>query len=76
MLYISSAVKFGTCGCAIKRHTNISGGIKIFFLITSISNRDFPVVQASVLYITAVVVVINFIVDIIYQLADPRIRTS
>ncbi|MGI6003722.1 MAG: ABC transporter permease [Lachnospiraceae bacterium] len=43
-------------------------------LITSISARDYPVVQASVLYITTIVVVINFIVDVLYQLADPRIR--
>lgn len=45
-------------------------------LVSSISSRDYPVVQAAVLYITAIVVVINFIVDVIYQLADPRIRTS
>lgn len=45
-------------------------------LITSISNRDYPVVQAIVLYITAVVVIINFIVDILYQFLDPRVKTS
>jgi ABC-type dipeptide/oligopeptide/nickel transport system permease component len=45
-------------------------------LITSISTRDYPVVQAAVLYITSVVVVINFLVDVLYQLADPRVRTA
>lgn len=45
-------------------------------LITSISTRDYPVVQAAVLYITCVVVVINFLVDILYQVADPRVRTA
>lgn len=45
-------------------------------LITSISNRDYPVVQAIVLYITAVVVIINFIVDTLYQFLDPRVKTS
>lgn len=43
-------------------------------LISSISNRDYPVVQAIVLYITAIVVIINFIVDILYQFLDPRVR--
>lgn len=43
-------------------------------LITSISTRDYPVVQAIVLYITAVVVLINFLVDVLYQLFDPRVR--
>ena len=63
-----------TGSLVIEQVFNIPGMGRL--LITSISNRDFPVVQASVLYITAVVVVINFIVDIIYQIADPRIRTS
>ena len=44
-------------------------------LISSILNRDFPVVQAIVLYVTAVVVIINFAVDLIYQLLDPRVRS-
>lgn len=45
-------------------------------LISSISNRDYPIVQAIVLYITSVVVLINFAVDMIYQILDPRVRTS
>ena len=44
-------------------------------LITSISTRDYPVVQAIVLYVTAVVVIINFVVDVLYQLLDPRVKT-
>ena len=45
-------------------------------LVSSISTRDYPVVQAAVLYITSVVVIINFLVDILYQVADPRVRTA
>lgn len=43
-------------------------------LVTAIGNRDLYVVQAIVLYIITSVVVINFIVDIIYQCLDPRVR--
>ncbi|WP_339262495.1 ABC transporter permease [Lysinibacillus sp. FSL K6-3209] len=43
-------------------------------LITAISNRDFPLVQGIVMYITVAVVVINFIVDILYSVLDQRIR--
>lgn len=43
-------------------------------LVTSISNRDYPVVQIIILYIAAIVVTINFIVDIIYQYIDPRVK--
>ncbi|WP_067725964.1 ABC transporter permease [Oceanobacillus damuensis] len=43
-------------------------------LITSISYRDFPLVQGIVMYITITVVFINFVVDILYSVIDPRIR--
>ena len=45
-------------------------------LITSISSRDYPVVQAVVTYITAIVVTINFIVDVLYQFVDPRVKAE
>jgi len=43
-------------------------------LITAISNRDFPLVQGIVMYITVAVVMINFMVEILYSVLDPRIR--
>ncbi|WP_342557660.1 ABC transporter permease [Lysinibacillus sp. FSL P4-0201] len=43
-------------------------------LITAISNRDFPLVQGIVMYITVAVVMINFIIDVLYSVLDPRIR--
>lgn len=43
-------------------------------LITSISNRDYPVVQAIVLYIACIVVILNTLADIAYQKLDPRLR--
>lgn len=43
-------------------------------LITSISYRDFPLVQGIVMYITIAVVFINFVVDILYSVIDPRVR--
>lgn len=42
-------------------------------LISSISTRDLPVVQVLILYITGVVVVVYFIIDILYRIVDPRI---
>lgn len=43
-------------------------------LISSVTSRDFPLIQTLVLYIAAIIVVINFLVDVIIQLIDPRIR--
>jgi len=43
-------------------------------LVTAITNRDYPVVEAVVLLIAVVVIVINFLVDVIYQIIDPRVK--
>jgi peptide/nickel transport system permease protein len=42
-------------------------------LITSITNRDYPVVLAIVVLIAVVVVVCNFVADLLYRVMDPRI---
>jgi peptide/nickel transport system permease protein len=43
-------------------------------LVDAIGNRDYPLVQAAILVITASFVVINLLVDISYGYLDPRIR--
>ena len=43
-------------------------------LLTSINNRDYPVVQAIVVILAAWIVIVNFVADLLYQLVDPRIR--
>ena len=42
-------------------------------LLSSIGNRDYPVVLAIVMWIAVVIIVINLIVDILYRVLDPRI---
>ena len=42
-------------------------------LLNAIFSRDYPVVQAATLIIAATFVVVNFLVDILYGLLDPRI---
>lgn len=43
-------------------------------LLTGIRSSDYPIIQATVLLIGAVYVLINFIIDLIYPLIDPRVR--
>ena len=45
-------------------------------LISSISTRDFPVVEILILYITFVVIVVYFLVDVLYRIIDPRISNK
>ncbi len=42
-------------------------------LISSISTRDFPVVEILLLYIAFVIIFVYFLIDIIYRVVDPRI---
>jgi dipeptide transport system permease protein len=44
------------------------------WLIDSIGRRDYPALQGGVLLISAVVVLVNLIVDLVYGVIDPRIR--
>jgi peptide/nickel transport system permease protein len=44
------------------------------FLVEAIRWRDYPIVQNLVMFIAIVVVVANFIVDMLYAVFDPRIR--
>lgn len=44
------------------------------YFVTSISNRDFPVIMGTVLLYAVFLVVSNLVVDIIYGFLDPRIR--
>lgn len=43
-------------------------------LLTSIQNRDYPVVEAIIVMIAFIVIVSNMLVDIIYRLVDPRVE--
>ncbi|MEV0084555.1 ABC transporter permease [Saccharopolyspora sp. NPDC050642] len=44
--------------------------------VEAIANRDFPLVQATVLFFAATFVLVNLLVDLSYSLLDPRVRTS
>jgi peptide/nickel transport system permease protein len=44
--------------------------------VRAITARDYPVVQGTVLILTALVVVVNVLVDISYGLFDPRVKYS
>ena len=43
-------------------------------LITSIQNRDFPVIQGIVVIIAVIVLVLNLFMDLLYAWLNPRIR--
>jgi peptide/nickel transport system permease protein len=46
------------------------------WLSEAIFNRDYPVLQAGILFLAVVFVLVNLVVDISYALLNPRIRYS
>ena len=46
------------------------------WLIDAIGRRDYPVVQNGILLVATLVILTNFVVDILYGVANPRIRVQ
>ena len=45
-----------------------------WLIVESISMRDYPVVQGSILLVTFVSVLVNLVADLLYGYADPRVK--
>ena len=43
-------------------------------VVTAVSRRDYPVIQGALLVIAGLYVLINFAIDMLYLLVDPRVR--
>ena len=46
------------------------------YTLTGLSNRDYPVIQGSVLILSTLFAIVILIVDVIFALVDPRIRSQ
>jgi ABC-type dipeptide/oligopeptide/nickel transport system permease component len=47
-----------------------------YITITSIGNRDYPVIQATTILLAVAVVLGNLLSDILYTVFDPRIKVQ
>ena len=43
-------------------------------LNASVESRDFPLIQSLTLFLSVIIIASNFIVDVMYQILDPRIK--
>ena len=53
---------------------NLNGIGKL--LVDAVTHRDYPLIQALVVLLAFVFVIVNFVVDLVYVVLDPRIRYS
>lgn len=76
---IPLVTQFGTSfggllgGAIITEQVFVINGVGTY-LIKGITNRDYPVVQSTVLVIAALFILINLLVDLLYCVIDPRIK--
>ena len=73
--FIASSMTEIVASCIIVEQVFAVPGMGVL-LLSSIGNRDFPVVLVIVMILAIWVVAVNFIADLLYQIADPRIRLS
>ena len=59
-------------GAIITEQVFVINGVGTY-LINAINQRNYPVVQSTVLVIAAMFIIVNLIVDLVYVLIDPRI---
>ena len=43
-------------------------------MLDAVTARDFPVVQSGVIFVAAVILIVNLLVDVLYAYIDPQIR--
>src|SRR5512134_2951065 len=43
-------------------------------VVSAVTRRDYPVIQGALLIVAAIYVVINFLVDLLYTVVDPRVK--
>ena len=42
-------------------------------IVSAIDNREYKLIQGTVLFITVVLVVVNLLVDVVYMIINPRV---
>ena len=46
------------------------------YIVSGISNRDYPVIQGSIIFVAIAFSLVMLIVDLIYAYIDPRIKAQ
>ncbi|NCB62253.1 MAG: ABC transporter permease [Clostridia bacterium] len=46
------------------------------YFVSSIQNRDYPIIMGTTIFLAAFIVVMNLVVDVLYKVVDPRISLT
>ena len=73
LTYLGPQVAFTLCGGFVVETVFTIPGLGRYF-VQSISNRDYPVIMGTTLFLAAFLVGMNLLVDLLYKAVDPRIH--
>ena len=73
--YLGPQVAFTLCGGFVVETVFSVPGLGRYF-VQSIQNRDYPLIMGTTIFLAALIIFMNFIVDILYKVADPRINLA
>lgn len=76
VLTSSSLVAGGLLGGAVVVETVFAWPGVGRYMIEAIGGRDYPVIQGFTLFMAALFVTLNFLVDVLYRFLDPRVRVE
>ena len=75
MTYLGPQVAFTFCGgFVVETIYNIPGLGRYF--ISSIQNRDYPLIMGTTIFLATFLILMNLLVDLCYVVADPRINLA
>ena len=73
--YLGPQVAFTLCGGFVVEQVFTIPGLGRYF-VQSISNRDYPVIMGTTIFLASFIIIMNLIVDVLYMLVDPRISVG
>ncbi len=71
--YVGPMLAFILTGSLVVENIFTIGGLGSKF-ISGITNRDYPMIMATTIFLATLMVVLNLISDLVYKLVDPRIK--
>ena len=72
LTYLGPQIAFTLTGGFVVESVFTIPGLGRYF-VQSISNRDYPVIMGTTIFLAAFVIIMNLIVDLLYKVVDPRI---
>ena len=73
--YLGPQIAFVLCGGFVVETVFSIPGLGRYF-VQSIINRDYPLIMGTTIFLSAFLIFMNFLVDVLYKVVDPRIQLT